>query len=391
MLTASAAAAGHWYDSQRALVASAIVALIACAISFGAIKRLSTFITYARPDPEFGIPPDLAALRTTLLTIEARLEHAPVALLRLNRTGIEPLNVAARRILAPGGANASQLFEQLSTLNTDQKSLIAFESERGHERALLAINTVVISGEESRILALMPIESELEAETLVAWRQLVHVLTHEIMNSLTPIASLSRTAQEMLADPPQSGGAANASEDLTLALEAIARRAAHLVTFVSSYRSVSELPPPQPEPVRLDTLFARLERLVAPQWRERNGAAIFEVSPASVELMADPGQLEQALINLIKNAAEATVQVAKPTVNIKAHMVRGGRLAIEITDNGPGVPSGLESRIFTPFFTTRAQGSGIGLAVVRNLVHGMGGTVRYAKRASGGACFVLAF
>lgn len=107
--------------------------------------------------------------------------------------------------------------------------------------------------------------------------------------------------------------------------------------------------------------------------------------------MADAAQLEQVLINLAKNAAEATVETRAPRLEINARLVRGGRLRLEVADNGPGVPPGMESHIFTPFFTTRAQGTGVGLAVVRNLVHGMGGTVRYGKRANGGAIFILTF
>ena len=107
--------------------------------------------------------------------------------------------------------------------------------------------------------------------------------------------------------------------------------------------------------------------------------------------MADGGQLEQALLNLLSNAAHATARVAAPSVMVSARLVRGGRLAIEVRDNGPGVPHGLEHDIFMPFFSTREHGSGIGLAVVRNLVQGMGGSVRHVKPASDGASFVLSF
>jgi C4-dicarboxylate-specific signal transduction histidine kinase len=213
----------------------------------------------------------------------------------------------------------------------------------------------------------------------------VHVLTHEIMNSLTPIASLSRTAQGMVADM------ATPDEDLSLALDTIARRAAHLVEFIAGYRSVSQLPAAKPEVVKVAALFDRLAVMVVDDWRRRGGDARFAVESPTLELVADAGQLEQALLNLIKNAADATQGQLAPMVAVTARLVRGGRLVIDVADNGPGVPAGLESRIFTPFFSTKEKGLGVGLALVRNLVHGMGGTVRYAKRASGGACFVLVF
>ena len=101
-------------------------------------------------------------------------------------------------------------------------------------------------------------------------------------------------------------------------------------------------------------------------WRQRE----------TLTLMADGGQLEQALLNLLSNAAHATARVAGPTVQVSARLIRGGWLAIEVRDNGPGVPHGLEQDIFMPFFSTRERGGGIGLAVVRNLVQGMDGSVR---------------
>ena len=107
--------------------------------------------------------------------------------------------------------------------------------------------------------------------------------------------------------------------------------------------------------------------------------------------MVDPGQLEQALINLLKNAAEATAQTSSPRAAITARLGRGGRLRIEVADNGPGVPVDLAPHIFTPFFSTKKQGRGIGLAMVRQLVHGNGGTVRYARSVSSGARFIVSF
>jgi len=216
----------------------------------------------------------------------------------------------------------------------------------------------------------------------------VHVLTHEIMNSLTPVASLSRTARDLVeeARPALPG---DVVADLGTALDAIGRRADSLTGFVASYRSLSNVPVARLERVPLAALFARLDALVAPAWRARGGEVEFSVEPASLELMADPGQLEQALINLLKNAFEATGPGGR--ARVRARLARGARLRIEVDDDGPGVPDALVAHIFTPFFTTRKLGGGIGLAMVRQLVHGNGGTVRYARAVSRGARFVITF
>jgi C4-dicarboxylate-specific signal transduction histidine kinase len=255
---------------------------------------------------------------------------------------------------------------------------------------LVAVSALSLHGKPERLAALMPVESELEAEALQAWRQLVHVLTHEIMNSLTPVASLSHTAYELLGEF-RAALPADVGADLATALDAIRRRADSLVEFVASYRKLSNVPPARPERIRVASLFERVDALVGPGWRARGGAVHFSVEPAPLELIADPGQLEQALINLLKNAYEATSAADGGQAWVDARLVRGARLRIEVRDDGPGVPAELAAHIFTPFFTTRKQGGGIGLAMVRHLVHENGGTVRYARSVGRGARFVITF
>jgi signal transduction histidine kinase len=342
-----------------------------------------------------ALSPDRQHLLDSALALEARLEHAPIALFHLDGasgdSAVTPMNANARKLLAPGRAvDPAGLYRELAAQPVDQRGMIGFDTERGAERALVAVSALSLHGKPQRLAALMPVESELEAEALNAWRQLVHVLTHEIMNSLTPVASLSRTAREML-DEFRSSLPGEVGADLATALDAISRRAGSLVDFVSSYRSLSNVPEARPERVSVAELFERVAALVGPAWRERDGVTAFAVEPSSLELIVDQGQLEQALINLIKNAADATSQAGKPKVTVSARLVRGGRLRIEVADNGPGVPDELVGSIFTPFFTTKKHGSGIGLAMVRQLVHGNGGTVRYAKSVGAGARFVITF
>jgi signal transduction histidine kinase len=334
-----------------------------------------------------GDPDTPGIVADTVLALEARLEHAPIALFRIEHaTGagaVAPLNASARRLLAPGRAIAPQeLHQLLAAQAVGQRQLVSFNTERGAERALVAVSALTVQGAAQRLAALMPVESELEAEALNAWRELVQVLTHEIMNSLTPVASLSRTACGLL-EESRNDLPVDIHADLDTALDAIARRAASLVDFVGSYRSLSTVPQAQPQRVLLEQLFDRLKALLEPQWQ---GKLAFSVEPASLAVMIDPGQLEQALINLLKNAAEAGTQA-----QVSARLSRGGRLRIEVSDNGPGVPEALAAHIFTPFFSTKKQGRGIGLAMVRHLVHANGGTVRYARPVSAGARFILTF
>ena len=386
LLALCSAAAAAWHDSPRLAVAALLAGLLAAAWGWHALVQ-STRPLASRPAPMVEFAVDARANAEALTLLDGKLEHMPVALWEQPEGAeVSPLNARARRLLAPGGVvDRAALLGQLAAAPNGM--LLRLLTERGEERWLAAATQVALAGHDRRLLALMPVESELEAAALTAWRQLVHVLTHEIMNSLTPIASLSRSAGEMLNDP-------DATQDLALALDTIARRAEALSRFVGSYRQISELPAPRPEVVPLAELFARLEQLIAASWRERGGEAHFDVEPQSLTLMADAGQLEQALLNLAKNAAEATASTPRPKLDLRARTVRGGRLVIEVRDNGPGVPTDLEDDIFLPFVSSRVgvgHSRGIGLAVVRNLVHGMGGTVRHVRVPQGGACFVVSF
>lgn len=372
-LAACAAGAVAAQDSPRVLVACALAGVMAAALGWTTLGRLARRPAPPPPDPPPAPRPDL----------DAALEHAPLALWRLS-AGAAPLalNAAARRLIAPGRATDPASLLALIDAAPGRR-VVTLPTEHGQERAVLAVSALTVHGQAWRLAALAPIESELETETLVAWRQLVQVLTHEIMNSLTPIASLAGSAPALLA--------AGERDELEAALATLTRRAAHLQAFVERYRSVSQPPTPTLADTALLPLLQAVQRLVAPAWAAAGGTVEIAIEPASLALRTDAAQLEQVLINLAQNALQACAGRPAPQLSIVAGLSRGARLRLTVSDNGPGVAPGLEGRIFTPFFTTRDGGSGLGLAVVRQLVHGLGGTVRHAKRPGGGARFVLTF
>jgi signal transduction histidine kinase len=373
LATCSAGLVAAW-GSPRLAVAASLGMALAAVWGAAALRRLGA----PAPAPQPPAPPPAP---DALLRLEATLEHLPVAVWRVEADGrVRPLTLAAHRLLAPGGAAQPEALRALLAEPAPEgRQVISFDSEQGAARAVLARSSLQLGEERARLVALQPIEAELRGETLQAWQALVRVLTHEIMNSLTPISSLAQTALSLNGD------------DLHDALSAIARRAAHLQDFVARYRSVSQWPAPQAVVVPLAAVFAHVEQLVRPDWQAAGGTVSFQVEPLSLSVRTDPAQLEQVLINLAKNALEACAAQPAPSLMVQADLARGGRLRIQVSDNGPGVAEGLEQQIFTPFFTTRPGGSGIGLAVVQALLQGLGGTVRYAKRPGGGACFVLGF
>ncbi|WIV96932.1 sensor histidine kinase [Kinneretia aquatilis] len=344
-----------------------------------------------RRRPPLPLPPEppLADDQRQLILLLTQLEHLPVAAWVLresdSRPTLQALSSRARRLAAPGGVREPAALHALLRRPDIRSGPVLLDTERGSERWQLQRQPLSLDGEQLTLLALVPLENELEGESLQAWQQLVQVLTHEIMNSLTPIQSLSQTAQLLLDEPPL------VEADLRSALAGIELRAAELARFVRTYRRVSQWPAPVLAPVALDALLQRLQQAVAPAWRQRGGEASFEPASAGLCLQADEGQLEQALLALLRNAEQATEGLSQPRLWVQARQGRGGRLQLSVRDNGPGVPPGLEHKIFMPFFSSREGGQGIGLTVVRQLVHGMGGRVRHVRPLEGGAAFVLSF
>lgn len=375
LLVAAGALAHASGASARAWSGATVLALLGLALAWPLARR--------REAPALAVVAPPAPDLRQLAILQAQLEALPVAAWLLEDRALRPLTSRARRLAAPGGVRDVQTLHQLLR-GAAQSGAVVLETERGSERWQLRRQTLALAGHAQALLVLVPLENELETESLLAWQQLVQVLTHEIMNSLTPIRSLSQSALSLSEEP-------GAEADLRQALSAIARRAASLATFVGTYRRVSQWPAPTMAPVDVQALFARLEQAIAPPWRARGGEIAFELASPSLRLQADDGQLEQALLALVNNAAQATADVVAPRLWVQARQSRGGRFQISVRDNGSGVPPGLERKIFLPFFSAREGGQGIGLTVVRQLVNGMGGRVRHVRPLEGGAAFILSF
>jgi two-component system, NtrC family, nitrogen regulation sensor histidine kinase NtrY len=218
-----------------------------------------------------------------------------------------------------------------------------------------------------------------------AWQDMADVLTHEMMNSLTPISSLSESLEALLRE---SNGARAPGDEVAGALEAIKRRSRGLMDFVGRYRAVADLPSPQVAPVGLREFMRGIDRLMTPVLRERGIAYRSSVNPEHLTCVADPQLLEQAIINLMRNAADAVAGVDVPRVEITCEPA-GERVALVISDNGCGVPDARREQIFVPFFTTKSGGSGIGLNLARQVVLAHNGQIDVRPNVPRGSVFTL--
>jgi nitrogen fixation/metabolism regulation signal transduction histidine kinase len=242
---------------------------------------------------------------------------------------------------------------------------------------------------------LQDIQSELDGMQLSAWQDLVRVLTHEIMNSITPVASLAKTAVDLLDDVTLQ--VADKTEivdelrDVKDAVSTVARRSDGLMNFVSSYRQLTHLPTPQLTRVQLNELFADVTRIATLDWLDKGLALFVDIEPGELDIQADRQMVEQVLINLLQNCEHALTGQELGRVTLSARLNKRGHVTIEVSDNGPGVPEEIIGRIFVPFFTTRREGSGVGLALSRQVMIAHGGTILFANNDQGGACFTLVF
>jgi two-component system nitrogen regulation sensor histidine kinase NtrY len=335
------------------------------------------------------------------LHLEALVEHVPVAILSLREGGeIELVNSAARRLLnAPVSLRLEQLVEFGAAFHRDiaqsrgnQRAVTRIDVDGVERRLILSTTQMVVVGAPVRLITLEDIQSELNSSEMAAWQDMAQVLSHEIMNSLTPIASLARTADEIVRD--LVAGAAVGEEtlaDLEDAVRTLSRRSDGLMRFVSSYRQFTQMPPPTLRLLALSEYFARLERLLVSEWQGR-GVEIHMGSPTrGLTIMADDSLLDQALINLVRNAVDAALASERPQVWLEARLSERGRPIIEVGDNGPGLDASLGEKIFLPFFTTKSTGSGIGLALARQVMLMHSGAITAASRPGGGALFRLTF
>jgi nitrogen fixation/metabolism regulation signal transduction histidine kinase len=314
--------------------------------------------------------------------LETVIRHVPVPFLAAKSDGsFSFVNNPARRLL---GITPLRHIDQLAVFDESLPEKIrAIPS--GHQQLLqtrihqvpaelrVSVSEIRMRGEIERLYSLENLSGELTAREASAWRNLIRVLTHEIMNTLTPITSLAQTAVTML-DKPAAGS------EIRAAIETIARRSDGLTSFVSRYRELLKVPQPVPVDVRVD---AALQDVVA-LMREPLAACevVIDVVPQSLEVRADKPLLDQVLLNLIRNAIDAMSSQPSPSLRLEGHL-DAGRVIIAVTDNGDGIDEQTIEQIFIPFFTTKRDGSGIGLSLCRQIMTAHGGDISVQTGAGG--------
>jgi nitrogen fixation/metabolism regulation signal transduction histidine kinase len=262
------------------------------------------------------------------------------------------------------------------------RKIVPLRIDNAVQRTMVSRASLERLGRPLAIVAVQPIQHELSAVELAAQADLVRVLTHEIMNSMTPVVSLAESAARLMAEVARDDDPLLA--DARAAIETLARRAAGIMHFVEAYRAFSRAPVVEQRRFPAGPWAQELQRLFAASDAGRDVPLELVVEPADVALDADPDLLAQVVINLLKNGAEAAAAHGEtPRVSLSVRLLAGGRTMIAVGDNGPGIPPELASEIFLPFFTTKAGGTGVGLSLARRIVTAHGGTIALGQSETG--------
>lgn len=271
-----------------------------------------------------------------------------------------------------------QLAAQLNASRNGNKYQVTFHNERGLMHLSVRTSDITVHGEHLRILALNDINNELDEKEIDSWIRLTRVLTHEIMNSVTPITSLSDTLLQRINQPV---GSNEKEKEIQQGLQTISTTGKGLLTFVESYRRFTRIPTPEPTLFFVKGFAERMIQLARHQHPEADNITFsIEVCPDDLILHADENLIGQVVTNLLRNAIQAigenpSSSSKKGHIAIRAHCDEEEAVLIEISNNGPLISPEVADHIFIPFFTTRENGNGIGLSISRQIMRLSGGSI----------------
>ncbi|SFF03726.1 sensor histidine kinase [Thermoflexibacter ruber] len=334
------------------------------------------------------------------------IHHIGIGIISFDQNGnVQIINNAAKRLFKINQlANvenlrgfSSELVEKLWNLRTGTRDLVKiYTSDEIIQLAIYAIE-LTLREEHYKLITLQNIHTELEEQEMEAWQKLIRVLTHEIMNSVTPISSLAATVEAEIAclkENVEKGISMEDLDDMQMAIQTIQRRSEGLIRFVSDFRNLTHVPVPKFKNVKVAEIFNHISLLMSSEMEANQIKFEAFVEPDTLIITADQEMIEQVLINLIKNAIQALNECERKSnkqIILFAKQDEKSRPFIVVRDNGPGIDKDAIDRIFIPFFTTKKTGSGIGLSLSRQIMRQHKGSITAHSEVNLGTDFILKF
>ncbi|MEQ8339239.1 MAG: ATP-binding protein [Cyclobacteriaceae bacterium] len=335
------------------------------------------------------------------------VQHVTIGIITFEPSGeVQIFNSAAKSLLGINQLNnindlkrvSLPLVKTITELRTGGRDLVRVVKD--NEDTQIAIYAIELSlkGETFKLISLQNIQSELEEKEMDAWQNLIRVLTHEIMNSVTPISSLAKTLEDEIQDWFKKHEVKIKDDELSdfhLALHTIHKRSDNLIAFVSEFRNMTRITLPNLKRVTIKELLDRVLILLKYDIAKTDIKISLDVIPKDLRITLDENQVEQVFINLIKNAMQALQseenEIDQPEIRIRAQAAPDGSTVITIGDNGPGIDEDALEKIFIPFFTTKKGGSGIGLTLSKQIMRLHNGTITVKSKVNQGTTFTLKF
>jgi two-component system, NtrC family, nitrogen regulation sensor histidine kinase NtrY len=331
------------------------------------------------------------------------IQHVGVGLISFKENGeVNMINNAARKLLKIQNLKnifdmeslSKELAQTLIELKSGEKSLVKVNIDNKLLQLSIHATEFILREKRYSLVSIQNIHSELEEKEMEAWQNLIRVLTHEIMNSATPITSLAATVNQLFETrildhlSEVDGETVN---DVSSALKTIQKRSEGLVSFVESFRKITRIPRPNFQTFLVSDLLDRMFKLLESKIREEEILFNSRIEPAGLKIMADPNLLEQVIINLLLNSIHAVKNREQKIIEFRAFIDRDSKINIEIADNGVGIMDEVLDKIFIPFFTTKKEGSGIGLSLSRQIMKLHNGTITAKSEPEKETVFTLRF
>ncbi|MEM6524869.1 MAG: ATP-binding protein [Bacteroidota bacterium] len=349
------------------------------------------------------------AIQNAKIEKEAQLQYLQQAINRVdigiisieNEDKIVLLNNAAKKLLNLPEIHSQQrlqesvprFMDEIVDLGDEGRKLIELNVAQESRTLSLDVKSMIMLNKKYRHITFQDIRGEIEQKEIEAWHKLIRILTHEIMNSITPVSSLTETMYSMLEKNgdqiPLSELDEETIQDLRFSLKTVQKRSDGMLSFVDDYRKLTKVGKPQIESVLVRELFDEQVQLLKPELLKNDIELSSSCNPANLTIDMDAHLVEQVLINMITNSKHALKGVKKGKINLKAY--HNNYDIIEIKDNGSGIGNKELKEIFVPFFSTKKEGSGIGLSLSKQIMHLHGGNIKVDSKVGDGTTFKLFF
>jgi signal transduction histidine kinase len=284
------------------------------------------------------------------------------------------------------------LYHEVLNLHPGESKVISISKDKSQFKALLSATAFQTDEKIYKLIAFQNVNEALDETEARAWQKLLSVMTHEIMNSVAPISSLAETMLHRLHKSVSHLREQPAAiEDLELGIDTIRRRSEGLLKFAETYRNLNKITSPNLKKIHVRDLFENLHQLMQPTLEQKNIELEIILKDPDLSLEVDSSLIEQVLINLVVNAIEAVKDRPHPRIVLSATSSLNNRVTIKVADNGTGIPAELLDKIFIPFFSTRKNGSGIGLSLCKQILMLHRGNIQVQSADGEGSAFILNF